>query len=158
MKRRVTVGFSRSRRWNPFSALIQWWYGTPYSHTFIRWETPWGFEEILEASTTSVRMMNKSVWSEKNHIIDEFEIELTSQQFGLMMTHCRTLLGTPYGWGQVVGLMAQELFQLKRNPISEGILCSELLYTFIEDVLGEPLAEGKDSASSLTIYNHMRNR
>lgn len=138
MKERViTIGFSTSRRWNPFSALIKRWWGTPYSHTYLKWDTPWGFSEVLEASGTSVRMVNDEIWKKKNRPVYEKELVITREEFNRMMSQLRPLTGTPYGWGQVMGIILKELFRLKKNPFSDGadtFVCSELVLKFLRDV------------------------
>jgi hypothetical protein len=127
--KKVTIGFSTSKKWNPFSALIKWWWNTPYSHVYVRWETPWGFSEILEASGRSVRMVEEEYWKLKNNVIVEYTYEVDRESFGNLMKETRIHLGKPYGWTQVVGLIFRELFKLRRNPYSDGMksfVCSEI--------------------------------
>ena len=141
--KRVTIGLSTSRRWNPFSALIKRWWGTSYSHFFIKWNTPWGFEEILEASSGSLHMISQAWWKKKNRVIMEVSIDITRSQWGQLMTEIRGQSGAPYSWKQIGGIMLRELFQLSRNPVpdSRGWICSEVGAHFIE-ILGQ--STGKD--------------
>jgi hypothetical protein len=129
MKRTITIGLSTSRIWNPFTALIRWWWDIPYSHVYIKWSTPWGFSEVLEASGLSVRMREFDRWSERQRVIAEFEFEVERETFNQIMQELRPMTGKPYGWKQVLGLAIAELFGLSLNPFSDGdrsLICSEL--------------------------------
>ena len=129
MIRKITIGFSTSRRWNPMSALIRWWWNTPYSHVYIKWSTPWEFNEVLEASGTSVHMTEYNYWKKKNRVIRECEFTITRDQFNRIMKEIRSLTGHPYGWLQALGIAIAEIFRLRNNPLGNGsrqFVCSEI--------------------------------
>lgn len=133
--KKVTIGFSTSKRWKPFSALLKWWWGVDYSHVYIRWTTPWGFDEILEASGTQVRMVEQSIWAKKNQVIHEKEYELSREEFNRVMIELRAKTGTPYGYFQLVSIAICELFGMKKNPWGDENttwICSELALKFLE--------------------------
>lgn len=151
--RTITIGFSTSKVWNPFSALIRWWWGVPYSHVYLRWSTPWGFDEILEASGMAVRMKEATTWNKKQKIVEEFEFTITKQEFDAVMREIRSQTGKPYGWSQIIGICIAELLRLKRNPIPNGkraLICSEVGLWFMKIMgfcikhLNEDLVNPKD--------------
>lgn len=130
----VTIGFSTSKRWNPFSALIKTWWDTDYSHVYLKWSTPWGFDEVLEASGMAVRMREATKWEKSQNVIQEYDFTVTKEEFDAIMRQLRPLTGTPYGWVQCLGIAAAEAFNLKKNPFSDGsrsLVCSELAYQFL---------------------------
>lgn len=127
--RKVYIGFSRPRTWKPLSAAIMGWWGTDYSHVYIRWETPWGFDEVLEASGLSVHMTEATRWEKNNKIIKEYKFEVPKETFHALMTAIRPLTGLPYGWSQALGIALSEAFNLDKNPIASGsstFVCSEV--------------------------------
>lgn len=129
MTRKIYIGFSTARRWNPFSAIIKWWWGTDYSHVYIRWSTPWGFDEVLEASGTSVHMIEAGRWESKHKVIKEYSFDVSREEFGKIMTDVRSLTGLPYGWIQAVGMALAEIARLRYNPLDNGsnaFVCSEV--------------------------------
>ena len=103
MPRLVTLGFSSPKRWNPLSFLIKWWWNTSYSHVYLRWSTPWGFDEILEAARLDVHMKEASLWEHSNKTIKSFQFTLEHDRFDVMMRDIRVLCGRSYGWKQVFG-------------------------------------------------------
>lgn len=139
MKTRIiTLGLSTSRTWKPFSAMIRWWFGTPYSHVYLKWDTPWGFSEVLEASGMAVRMREAKTWEKDQKVIQEYHFEVSKAEFDRVMSELRPLTGHPYGWGQCVGIALAELLGLDRNPFaddSRSLICSELGFKFLE-ILG----------------------
>jgi hypothetical protein len=147
--RQIHIGFSTARRWNPFSALIKWWWGTDYSHVYVRWSTPWGFDEILEASGTSVKMIEASRWSKKSKVIKEYSFDVDKATFGKLMADIRPLTGLPYGWSQALGIAVAELFKLDRNPLDSGskaFVCSEVAMRALK-VLGLDVDKNYDLVS-----------
>ena len=153
--RTISIGFSTAKRWNPLSALIKYWWGTPYSHVYLRWDTPWGFEEILEASGTSVHMINDVRWEKKNEVIDEFEFIMTKEDFNRTMSLLRPLCGIPYGWKQAGGMFLRELFHLKKNPFQDSnrtIICCEIAYIFFHEILKFNIRISQDDITPKDIY------
>ena len=149
MTRKIYIGFSTSRRWNPFSAIIKWWWDTPYSHVYIRWSTPWGFDEVLEASGTSVHMAEASRWSTKHKVIKEYSFDISREEFGKIMTDVRSLTGLPYGWIQAVGIALAEIARLKYNPLDTGsraFVCSEVALKALK-ILGFNIDKAADLVS-----------
>ena len=134
----MTIGLSTSHIWNPLSALIRWWFNVEYSHVYLKWETPWGFNEILEASKDSLHMIEESKWSLKNKVIKEYTFEVTQHQFNRVMREIRRDTGTRYGRTQLVGMIIMEVFRLRDNPFADGgrsLVCSDVALRFLR-ILG----------------------
>lgn len=152
--KKVHLGFSTSKKCKPFSALIRWWWGTPYSHVYIRWSTPWGFDEVLEASGTQVRMVEHSTWEKKNHVISELTYQLTKEQWYEVMSTLRAKTGTPYGYLQLLSIAICEVFGLKKNPWGDennSWICSELAYKFLK-IINETPSEDPDRLTPYDIW------
>lgn len=130
----VYLGFSTSRRWKPFSALLKWWWDVPYSHVYLRWPTPWGFDEVLEASSSSVSMVEYETWKKKNKVVEELKWEISREEWDKVMRELRAKTGTPYGYSQLLSMAIAELFRLDESPWGDGDaswVCSELAYKFL---------------------------
>ena len=132
--KRIYLGFSTSKKCKPFSALIKWWWKTPYSHVYLRWPTPWGFDEVLEASGSHVRMIEHTTWQKKNKVIKEIAYDIPREQWNEVMINLRGKTGTPYGHLQLLTLAVCELLGLEENPWGDGDaswICSELAVKFL---------------------------
>jgi hypothetical protein len=126
----------------------------------VRWETPWGFSEILEASGRSVRMVEESYWQKKNGTVVEYTYEVDRESFGNLMKDTRIHLGKPYGWKQVTGIIIKELFKLKDNPYSDHsstFVCSEIARIAAKHIAKKDVSKlDEDAVSPLDIENLLK--
>jgi hypothetical protein len=132
--KRIYLGFSTSKKCKPFSALIKWWWRTPYSHVYLRWPTPWGFDEVLEASGSQVRMVEHGIWEKKNVAIKEISFDIPREQWNEVMKQLRAKTGTPYGHLQLLSIAVCELLGMDKNPWGDddaSWICSELATKFL---------------------------
>ena len=161
--RHIAIGFSRPRRWSLFSWLVrQIEGGTPYSHTYLRWQSRAAQVHIVyEASGTSLKFYNFNLWHTKNHIVDEFEFELTPAQYHDLLKITMTNAGVKYGFLQVLGIALVRLFSLSKNPFADGRasqVCSEIVGRFLEDVMDFDTKLDLDVAGPRDIYNYLQSR
>lgn len=152
--KKITVGFSTSKIWNPFSALIKFWWGTEYSHVYLRYDSVGGNKEVLEASGFSVKVKDIQQWQVLNRTVREYTFEVSDSEYLKVMQSLRPLLGKPYGWKQILGIIVAEAFGLDRNPLADGsrsFICSELAYRFLLVIGIVPTVHNVDKLSPYDI-------
>lgn len=130
--RTVVVGFSRPRAFfKPFSWAIRLVERTPYSHVYIRSRAErLGVDLIYQASGLQVNFMGLEHFKEQAHIVAEFEASLPEEKHDEFMRWAIINSGANYSTKQVLGILLIKLFNLKRNPFSNGRIawvCSELV-------------------------------
>lgn len=127
--RKIIVGFSSStKKVAPFSKAIKWWDNCDYSHVYFQFEsTKYDVDMIYQSSSTMLNYMSKEVFLLHNHIVHEFEIELTDEQYIVLMTNCMKSAGLAYGVLEIVGIFIADILNLTHNPFSdeEKYVCSE---------------------------------
>lgn len=127
--RKVTVGFSRSTK--PFaigSLLIRWYMGTPYSHVYMKFDSPsMNRSLIYEAVGVGVRFIGLERW--KNHAleVDSFELEVSEENYKKIMQFCIDQSGIEYGFWQNLGIIIANICKKSNNSLTDGENCSEAI-------------------------------
>lgn len=147
----VYIGFSKPRHWLvPFSWAIRAVERTRYSHVLLAWSSPvTQVPVIYEASGSSLRFLYRKIFDKKNEIIETYKVDVTRAQYRQLVKWCMTNAGVEYGVKQIIGILLQRIFRLKKNPLSEGRksqVCSELVGAVLEQVFGKELNLNLDIA------------
>ena len=147
----VYIGFSKTRKWFAiFSWLIRLFERTPYSHVYLSW-TPnsIGTPVVYEASGAMLKFLNKNIFDKKNKTIESYRIVIDNNEKKALVKWCLENAGVDYGFTQLFGIALQRIFNLSRNPLSQGRksqVCSELVGSVLEEVFGERLELDLDVA------------
>lgn len=157
---KIKIGFSKPKN-HPFPLLswiirlVQW---TPFSHVYLSWVTNHGIEVVCEAGWSGVRLINKKYFDEDNETIKSFTFLITNGMYEKLMKFTTSILGTDYGYLQLVGIGLHRLFRLRKNPFSDGKtsqVCSELVFYFLEEVLTLETGLEADTAGPREIFNFL---
>lgn len=106
--------------------LIQ---GTPFSHSFIEFDTAkYETTLIYEAKGFNSYIINKVNFH--GEIVEEFEVEVSDELFALVVKFILGDIGVEYAWAELFGLvfvrMARSVGFKVRNPWPrKGKICSE---------------------------------
>lgn len=107
---RITIGFSRPKKWKPFAALIMWWdryrfkASAKMSHGFIRFSSNrWDRAFIYQSAGHRTHFMGGSYFGSINDPVEEYEIEVTDEVEARIGRLCVDREGKPYGVKQVLG-------------------------------------------------------
>ncbi len=137
--KRGMLGFSRNR--SLLSKLIRWFTRQEWSHTFIilDYDEDVGDHKIIEASTGGVRINSLEKYREDYHV----ELcELSDHDTELGISAAETLLGSRYGYLQLIGYIPVVLLRRVgipvNNALTKGVVCSELAAEFLSAVLNDP--------------------
>ena len=132
--RKIIIGCSRNSKIG--SRLIQWWIGAPYSHVYAKWHLNDQDKDIVyQASHGMVHFKSCCNFKKENEIVQEFEIELTCEQFKKFSAKCIDLAGEPYSRLELLQILlcdiSNEKIKFEDQP---GYICSELMCELLEDV------------------------
>ena len=132
--RKIIIGASRNRKIG--SKLIQLWLDTDYSHVYARWYLSDQDREIVyQASHGMVHFKPFSKFNDENEIIEEFEIELTCEQFAKFSAKCIDLAGEQYSKLELLQIVLSDISNGKIHfEDQKGYICSELMCELLEDL------------------------
>lgn len=160
---KVTIGFSRPKKWKPFAWLIMIAYGIDYDHVYVKIRSDkYGRDLIYQASSVMVNFMGTDVWGANNDVVAEFEIEMSDENYVKMMQFAIDNAGKPYGIKQIVGLAWVRVCQLAgrkvSNPFADDgatFVCSEIGACVLQDFDGVNLGESVDDATPPFVFDLM---
>lgn len=145
--RKIKIHFTRNRKGKIFSKIIQWYEGLPVSHCAVEiYVRSIDTQTIYHSSMDSgVNFFNKPLFTEKNEIMETYELFLTEEQHRMLLKSLIDNCGESYAFLQNIGVFIVESLKLMgvsiKNPWKRGYNCSELLYREILPLLTKELQE-----------------
>lgn len=154
---KVVVGFSRPRQWNPFSALITWVEGVPFSHCYIRfYSQDFGQEMVAHAKVWNVHLLPWEKFLSTSVPVVEYVIDVSDVGARAGMYDAGQMMGRGYGYAQLFGFLMMRIFKGK-NPIKDhGVICSEHVARFLHIALHLPGEVDYNSIGLKKIYDETR--
>lgn len=145
--RQIWVGFSKpkNRAFPIYSWLIRAIEGTPFSHVYVWHDTKYNIPIIYQASGHAVNFMSGPLFKEKNEVVHEFPFAISELAFDGYMKFALANVGRPYSFWQALGIWAMRLFDLRKNPFSNGradYICSELVAVILDELMNFKLEGG----------------
>lgn len=151
----ITIGFSKPKnRFFPiFSWLIRLYEKTSYSHVFIRLHIQELNREVLfEAVGPHVRMVTVKEWEKTAQEVASFDVPVSHSNYISILQYCIDHQAAGYGIMQNVGVVLADWFNLKHNPFTSGMNCSEFIYNILK-CQGYYLDKNKNLITPKDIYN-----
>ena len=141
----IRIGFSSHP--SPFSWLIRTFTSSKVSHTYIRLPVPeYDTSVIFQASGLAVNYTTSSVFESHSKVIEEYELDISDEQYGLSEKFRVTEVGKPYSCKQILGfltvLAARKFGKKISNPMSDGdhaYVCVEVVSVCIGLPNGESM-------------------
>lgn len=118
------------------SKAIQWWMDTNYSHVYARWHLNTQNRDIIyQASHGMVHFIALENFLKTNEIVEEFELNLTDEQFAKFSSKCIDLAGQKYSKLQLVQIFLSDITNGKiHTEDQKGYICSELMCELLEEL------------------------
>jgi hypothetical protein len=161
---KIYVGFSHSRSGAIGSRLIKWYLGTEFSHTYLVVQIPLMEETtVLHATGAGLFPASYAHFLEKNIPVREFELDISEDKLAEILNMAHRNFGEKYGFMQNIGVLfvqSLEKFGIKeaRNPLNEGINCSEWLYEVLTDLYGPWTEKDKNLVTPKDVYEYLSNK
>lgn len=132
--KKITIGFSRSILKFPIgSILIRWYMGTPYSHVYLRFESPSMQRSLIyEAVGAGVRFIGLEKWKTHAKEVDSFQFEISDENYKKLMQFCIDQAGDEYGFMQNIGVVLANILRKSNNAFTSGENCSETIGEVLE--------------------------
>ena len=122
---KVSIGFSRPKKWKPLAWLIMLIEGTNFSHTFVtRKCTNIGARKVFEAVGSGVRIISNNRFKEKAWVVEIYVFEVSDEVVHWLDRYSHEQAGKPYGFKHILGLAlmrALKSINIKiANPFKDG--------------------------------------
>jgi len=156
----ITIGFSKPKNmiFPIFSWLIRLIGKTPYSHTYIRWQTSVGPSICYQAAHTTIHFLSDRCFEEQIEEIESFNFSITDEQYGKLLKYCLENCGVKYGLIEVFGVLAAQVFNLKKNPFARGQneqFCAELVLRIVDEIDGAKPPFDPDLVTLKTLHDYV---
>lgn len=139
----MKIGFSYPRKFKIGAYLISWWINRPYSHCYILIPIESiGINTVYHAAHGSVHFREyDNKFKDENHVIYEYDIEITKEQKKSILKKCMQLAGDDYGYKELPTILLSDLCHYLKLPVLQtkdghGYICSELIGSILIDELG----------------------
>lgn len=157
---KITIGFSRPKKWKPFAAAIMAVYGIPYDHVYVKfWSEKFQRSLVYQASSVMVNFMGYEYFESQNIIVKEFEFDMSDEDMLEMIQYAIDSAGKPYGTMSALGLAVvriAEVFGKKiKNPFGDGdktYICCELASYVLEKYVHRQIPFDLDLVSPKDLY------
>lgn len=141
----ISIGFSKHKGFAPMSNVIRWVLSTPYSHVYLKFEIPGVNQPLMFHSTgKGINILSYANFLENNEEVLEHGGEITQEANEKLINYIFKMAGTnPYGYLQNIGIFIIDVlnligFEIKSNPINDGVNCSELMAMTMQEIKGGP--------------------
>ena len=135
---------------------------TPYSHVRLRWTNSVGVDIVYEASGTTVKFLGPLAQERLPVVITHsYTFDISKEKYRELVKLCMENAGVSYGFKQILGIGLVKLFNLKKNPLSEGRksqVCSEVVGRFLQEILNIGHELDLDVASPKDIQEALKER
>ena len=136
------VYLTTPKKFSILSKTIRWIQGVNFSHCAIATET----DLVVEASTHGVRMITLKSFLERVDIQQTYVISIDTT-WTKVFDWFSEILGTRYGFWQVLGLLLISLKIMRTNIFGRGtkrLVCSEVVILFLARFAGYTLKNSDD--------------
>jgi len=158
---RGSIAFSHNAK-GLLPKLIQWFTESEWNHTFIVVSDEYsdGTYDIIEAGTRVVKR-RMSLVSRKDYSFVIFQPrKIVSQRIERAIARVEKKIGNSYGWGQLFGFAFVIIagwfgWKIERNPVRGGVICSELVFEYLEAIDKTVPEKDEDTISPKDLYFFM---
>lgn len=160
----VYICFSRRRGFAIGSELIQKFMGKPFSHTYFKFkEDRYVDHTIFHAVGKGLIYVSEATLLEHNVPAKEFALVISDELFDELMQDCHKNAGKDYGFLQNLGValvcgLAKLKIKVNKNPINDGINCSEWMYYILEEIYGKWTDEDPNLIGPDQIYDFLESK
>lgn len=137
---KIHIGFSCPNKFMIGAKAIMWWTGSPYSHTYLRFEYADSKDAIFHAAHGLVHFLSVGNFLRKNKSVKEYTIEVSSKLHNELFDQCMDLAGEKYSTMELVNIFISDvIFMALQKEVkvynNRGYICSELMGKLCQDQL-----------------------
>lgn len=150
----IIIGFSKPKKFNFFSKLIQFFERTPYSHVYIKINSSLDIDIIYQAGIHGVNFVGTDLFNLKSEVVYEYKISIDNDKKNDLLRFLIKNSGKPYSISQIIGLSLYNLFGIKLFKNNDKkFICSELAAVILNFIGLDINLQNTDYISPKDIYN-----
>lgn len=158
--KRVWIGFSKKNAIG--SKLIRAFLCSPFSHTYFRFKDDnLNDSMIFHAVGKGLVFISNENFIKHNEKVSEFEFGISEELYIELRNECNKYAGLQYGIFQNIGLAIMKYLNLNKNPLNDGINCSEWVSYCLEELYPEEwssLYKDFNSVDPKQVYEYLINK
>jgi hypothetical protein len=139
----ITIGFSYHKGFAIGSWAIRMFLNKPFSHVYFKYkEKDLNTPTIYHAVGKGLTYISEDNFHKENETVSEFKINISEELFKELKNDCHEHASMDYGFFQNFGIVAVRALarigiEIKKNPINDGINCSEWAFYILEEIYGK---------------------
>ena len=164
--KKLRIGFSKPKGkiFPIFSWLIRIYEGTPHSHVYIRWETKWNTWLCYHAASVMVHFLGEYSFAKHIEIIEEFEFNVSEEQFDRLMRFCTKNVGQDYALLEALMIPFVDYLEARGkifHSYASGEVkqyCAELVLRALAEMSQEKLTFDADRVKLKQVYEFVKEK
>lgn len=161
--KKLIIGFSKPKKFRLFAWLIMKSYGIPYDHVFLKFHSnTYDRDIIYQASKMMINFMGSEVFAKENIIVQEFEIEVSDENWSKLMQFSIDNAGKPYSLKEILGFTLVKICSWFgkeiTNPFKEGTeeyVCSVLADYVLENYTNRDIPGDFENADPKYLHDYL---
>lgn len=164
---KIYVGFSAHIGFAPGSWALRLLMGVPFSHTYFKFKDPiLNDNTVFHAIGKGVNYVSEPNFLVHNKIVKEIAMEIDEILFYELLNECHENASKDYAYLQNIGILGVRILarfgiNIKKNPFTYGINCSEWISYILRQVDSNFNNKFKDIDDNLIgpdqIFNYFNN-
>lgn len=159
--KKITIGFStpKNKKLPLFSWIIKAYEGTPFSHVYIRWQTKYGSWLCYHAASTVIHFQGEHAFNEHIKPVEEFEFEISNEDFDKLMEFCIKYAGADYAIWEVLSIPLWDagiVTNDSNDPWSQ--YCAELICRALASFGSMDLTQSPDRVKLKEVYSFVKKK
>ena len=116
---KVSIGFSKPKKWKIGAWAIQKIEGTTYSHVFVIWHCKnIDRNKVFESIGSGIRILSDVNFRKKAQIIDLYHFYVDDKTLYEIEQEAHDMTGKPYGYMSLIGLCIMRLFNFFNRTLN----------------------------------------
>jgi len=154
--KKITIGFSRPKgkicpclSWG--IRLFQGW--TPYSHVYVKFHSnSLDRDVIYQASGLQVNYIGSKLFYKHVHVVDEFSLEISDEDYRKMMQYTVDNAGKPYSLKSIFAI----LFKIESwCDGDDSFVCSELIGEILRKYTDVSIDKSSEALTPKDIHRYL---
>lgn len=123
---KIIFGFCTPKKERMLSKLIRSVEKRPFSHSYVRFEDPFGNDIIFQASGLAVNICSINNFLAVEQVVEEYEVEVDDVRKEVIWKYVVSRLGLSYSIMQLVWILVKKIIGLEIGHNNEkAVVCSE---------------------------------
>jgi hypothetical protein len=138
---KIIVGFSKPIKFALHAWIIEKIDGAKFDHAYLRLALPSLDREVIyQATSKGVYFVGRTLWLQTIQPVEEYELDITPDNYKTLLQFCIDNSGVPYGFLGVIGAgivdIAAKCGKTIKNPlVKNGVFSSEFCSEIVTRVL-----------------------